>query len=117
MKTKELTINGRCAIEWARTHADATLRAYADPIDDASDDVTIERAEEINAEDPSLIYCQVAEDRLCPLCLQSRIYAEHDGGEPITWDAGNTEPVVSPLCAGCREEHTKALAESRSEAR
>ena len=46
---------GREAIEYAR-RTGAALCKYADPTEDARDDLTVEEAEEAAAEDPSLVY-------------------------------------------------------------
>lgn len=49
------TITGRAAIEYAESTG-AVLRKYADPTEGPRDGLTIEEAEAIAHEDPSLIY-------------------------------------------------------------
>lgn len=49
---------GQVAIERARSLR-ARLHSYASPTEDARDDLTIEEAEQIASEDPSLVYLDV----------------------------------------------------------
>lgn len=56
-----LRLEGREAIEYAREHGLA-LRKYADPVEDARDSLTVDEAEEVAAEDPSLVYLDRALD-------------------------------------------------------
>lgn len=48
------------AIEYAAAH-DLTLNKYADPTEGAREGLTVDEAREIAAEDPSLIYVDVAD--------------------------------------------------------
>ena len=103
MMKRLIRMGGRNAIEWARTSG-VDLRAYADPTNREERSVTVAQAEEIHASDPSLIYLDVSEDDLCPICLVSGIRTAHDGGDPIEWDCGSTAPIVRAWCASCRSE-------------
>ena len=47
------------AIEYARVN-DLTLNKYADPTEDARSGLTPEEAEDVAAEDPSLIWLEIA---------------------------------------------------------
>jgi hypothetical protein len=49
-------LTGHEAIEFKRANPNSILNKYADPIEDARRDISLEDAEEIAAEDPSLIY-------------------------------------------------------------
>jgi hypothetical protein len=51
-----MKLTGHEAIEFKRANPEAKLCKYADPIDDAREDISVEDAEEIASEDPSLIY-------------------------------------------------------------
>lgn len=51
------TLTGYAAIEYAEAR-DLPLRKYADPTEDARDDLTVEEAREVAAEDPSLIWVE-----------------------------------------------------------
>lgn len=55
-------ITGRSAIEAVRRDLAGdsclSLCRFADPLEDAEDDISIERAEEIAAQDPALVYLQ-----------------------------------------------------------
>jgi hypothetical protein len=44
------------AIEFKKENPDAKLCKYADPIEDARRDISLEDAEDVVLEDPSLIY-------------------------------------------------------------
>lgn len=48
------------AIEYAAAHG-LTLNKYADPTEDAREGLTVDEAREVAAEDPSLIYVDVAD--------------------------------------------------------
>jgi len=50
------TLIGYEAIDFKRSNSDAVLCKYADPIEDAQEDISLDDAEEIAAEDPTLIY-------------------------------------------------------------
>ena len=59
MKNVKITLTGWDAIE-AKQHDDSiVLHNYNTPIDPAADDITEERAREIAAEDPTLIWCEI----------------------------------------------------------
>jgi len=64
MAMRKLT--GYEAIEWAEAH-DALLRKYADPIEDARDDLTVAEARDIASEDQSLIYVEIPNDAIAKL--------------------------------------------------
>jgi hypothetical protein len=49
-------LTGHEAIEFKRANPEAKLSKYADPTEDAREDISVEDAEEIASEDPSLIY-------------------------------------------------------------
>lgn len=51
------TLTGYAAIEYAERH-DLPLHKYADPTEDARDDLTVAEAREVAAEDPSLIWVE-----------------------------------------------------------
>jgi hypothetical protein len=57
-----MRLTGFEAIEFAEKES-LTLNKRADSIDDAHDGLSIAEAEAIAAEDPSLIWIEVAEDR------------------------------------------------------
>ena len=57
-----MRLGGHEAIKYAEAHG-TTLQKYADPIEDAREDLSIEEAREIAREDPSLIYVDVEEER------------------------------------------------------
>ena len=50
-----MRLSGREAIEYAREHG-TTLNKYADPTEDARDDLTPDEAEDVLREDPGLLY-------------------------------------------------------------
>ncbi|OPX57334.1 MAG: hypothetical protein A4E30_01683 [Methanomassiliicoccales archaeon PtaB.Bin215] len=52
------TLRGMEAVEYARKNA-KLLSKYADPIEDARDDLTPSEAEDVCREDPGLIYIVV----------------------------------------------------------
>ncbi len=53
-------LEGRAAIEFAREH-DVELCKFADPVDDARVGLSVGEAEDIAAEDPSLIFIDILE--------------------------------------------------------
>lgn len=55
-----LTLTGREAIEYARIHG-LTLSKYTDPTEEAREGLSIEEAEAILREDPSLIHLETQE--------------------------------------------------------
>lgn len=55
MKTNKIA-TGHEAIELATKDSSVTLNKYADPTEDARENISIEDAREIAKEDPSLIY-------------------------------------------------------------
>jgi hypothetical protein len=49
-------LTGRAAINFAQARGGLTLAKFADPIEDACDDLSVEEARAIASEDPELIY-------------------------------------------------------------
>ena len=54
-----MNLTGTEAIDYARKN-DLTLNKYADPTEDARSGLTPEEAEDVAAEDPSLIWLEIA---------------------------------------------------------
>lgn len=54
--TTQITLTSVAAIAAARCGADITLHKYADPVEEAADDITLEQALEIAGEDPELVF-------------------------------------------------------------
>jgi hypothetical protein len=54
-----MKLTGHEAIEFKRANPDSILCKYADPTENARRDLSIEDAEEVALEDPSLIYIVV----------------------------------------------------------
>lgn len=52
-----MKLTGHDAIEFAEVNG-LTLNKYSDPIEDAREGLSVEEAEEVAAEDPSLIYVE-----------------------------------------------------------
>lgn len=50
------TLIGYEAIDFKRSNSDAVLCKYADSVEDSRENISVEDAEEIASEDPSLIY-------------------------------------------------------------
>ena len=71
------TLTGYDAIDYAERHG-LTLAKYADPTEDARTGLTIDQAEQIAAEDPSLIYCADCAD-------QTDEIIRHGTFGPIVW--------------------------------
>lgn len=59
MKNTKITIWGWDAIEAKYQDESVVLCKYNTPLDPAADDITAERAREIAAEDPTLIWCDI----------------------------------------------------------
>lgn len=59
MKNTKITLTGWDAIEAKEMDGSLILHNYNTPIDPAADDITEERAREIAAEDPTLIWCEI----------------------------------------------------------
>lgn len=55
-----MKLYGYEAIAYAEEH-EVPLNKYADPVEDARECLTIEEAREVAAEDPGLIYIDIAE--------------------------------------------------------
>ena len=53
-----MRLTGHEAIEYAEAHG-LTLCKYADPVEDAREDLSVEEAGEIAREDPGLVYVSV----------------------------------------------------------
>ncbi|MCK9324571.1 MAG: hypothetical protein M0P69_03655 [Bacteroidales bacterium] len=49
-------LTGHAAIEAVENDDNLQLNHYTTPIDEAAEDITVEKAEEIAAEDPNLIF-------------------------------------------------------------
>lgn len=78
------TLTGHEAIEHATKHG-LTLSKYADPVDDARNGLTVEEAEEIADEDPSLIWIDSSVCR----CACGKIT-----GSPCDWTGPRDETVL-----------------------
>lgn len=95
--TTEQTITDYDAIAAKAANPDhVRLHKYADPIEDAREDISIEDAREIAREDASLIYATIVDG-----CA---IYEVHDdcGGDPWTPPIIATD-VASALDAACAQ--------------
>ena len=56
MTTKTIIAKGNAAIDLAATDSTVALGKYADPTEDAREEISIDEAREIAREDPGLIY-------------------------------------------------------------
>jgi hypothetical protein len=60
-RRKMKNLIGYDAIDFKRSNSDAVLCKYADSVEGALEDISIEKAEDIANEDPSLIYVKPTE--------------------------------------------------------
>jgi hypothetical protein len=76
---------GYDAIEEKRKNNSVFLNKYEDPIEDARYDISIEDAEEIAAEDPSLIYAEPAEYLVYMDCPRHWSVTEVSRDDDLNW--------------------------------